>query len=272
MSNHHNDVPTLSPPVMESVYQPNSNAPPGDAPTTSPLAGNTVFSVPNAMIGACPAFTPQRYQQWRREVELWAAAQAGATITQIMAKMISILPMSVWADAMTYMEETASQPQLRALRPIFSLLDARFGKTDTGKSRMWLSQLTEFKRTSAGNFEDFWSRYTRTITKLQSLGMAASEEMVFRKAIQALRLPGGQLPIVLSALRTMNAPTSVQSLSELTIKMYETHRPISDHPIIRMRTRLKLKCYPVRNHIPTTDSLVILRKWKSPMLTGRYSS
>ena len=220
-------IPFMATPPGVQPTTTNSADPP--APSIAPTTGNTVFTVPNAMIDACPAFMPQSYQQWRREVKLWVAAQAGATIAQLLAKMISCLPMSVRMGAMTYMEETESHPRKREMKPILDLSDTRFGKTDTGKSWMWLSQFTEFKRNSSGNFKDFWSRYSRTITKLQSLGMTVNEEMVFRKVIQALRLPDGQLPIVLSAFRTMNASTSAQSLKELKIKMYETHRPITAH-------------------------------------------
>ena len=219
----------LPPPVLAPLGQSTATIPPVSAPAESPMVGNTMFTVPNAVIDARPAFTPHGYHQWRREVKLWIAAQAGATITQLMDKMISCLPMSVRMDAMTYMEQTESKPHTRDSQSIFDLLGARFGKTDTEKSRMWLSQFTDFKRSPSENFKDFWSRYNRTIAMLQSLGVTVNEEVIPHKAAQALRLPEVQLPIVLSALRTMNASTSVQSLGELAIKMYETHRPITDH-------------------------------------------
>ena len=95
---------------------------------------------------------------------------------------------------------------------------------------MWLSQFTEFKRNvSAGeNYKDFWSRYSRTVTKLKSLGITMNDDMVFHKAIQALKFPEGQLPLVLSSLQTTGQSNSVQALKDLTIKMYETHRPSND--------------------------------------------
>ena len=98
------------------------------------------------MIDNCPTFAPNGYQQMRREVKLWVGAQSGATITQLLSKLIMILPVSVRSDALTYMEETEKAPQSRDTQRIFDLLDARYGKTDTEKSRMWLSQFTEFKR------------------------------------------------------------------------------------------------------------------------------
>ena len=55
-----------------------------------------------------------------------------------------------------------------------------------------------------------------------------NDDMISHKAIQALRFPEGQLPIVLSALKTSGGSTSVKALKDLTIKMYETHMPIAD--------------------------------------------
>ena len=207
----------------------NDHAPPTTPlPTHLPHAGVTV---PNAMIDNCPAFAPQGYQQWRREAKLWMGAQAGATITQLMSKLIMILPLSVKMDAMTYMEETERTPQSRDMQRIFTLLDERYGKTDTEKSWMWLSQFTEFKRNVSGGetYKDFWSRYYRTITKLKALGIEMNNDMLFHKAIQALRFPDGQLPLVLSSLKTTGEENSLTALKSLTIKMYETHRPITDH-------------------------------------------
>ena len=54
------------------------------------------------------------------------------------------------------------------------------------------------------------------------------EEAIFHKAAQALKFPEGQLPIVLSALSTTGNSTSAQALGGLAIRMYETHRPITD--------------------------------------------
>ena len=86
------------------------------------------LALSNVMIDDCPAFTPQGYQQWRREVKLWLGAQAGATATQLLSKLIMKLPLAIKMDAMTYMEETELNPQSRNMQRIFDLLDERYGK------------------------------------------------------------------------------------------------------------------------------------------------
>ena len=60
------------------------------------------------------------------------------------------------------------------------------------------------------------------------MGMAMTDQVVFNRAIQALRVPDGQLPIILSALETRPDRFSVDSLKDITIRMYETHRPKID--------------------------------------------
>ena len=96
---------------------------------------------------------------------------------------------------------------------------------------MWLSQFIEFKRNaSAGEtYNDFRPRYYRAIAKLKTFGLSMSDEMISHLAIQALKFPEGKLPIAISALKTSGEATSIGALTGLTIKMYETNRPITDH-------------------------------------------
>ena len=51
-----------------------------------------------------------------------------------------------------------------------------------------------------------------------------SEEMVFAKALQALKLSGTQLPILISVLETKQKSHCITTLKDMTIKMVETHR------------------------------------------------
>ena len=58
--------------------------------------------IPNDMIDACPPFTPQSYQTWRMGIKLWLAAQAGATVTRLIAKIITALPLNSRLGDITY--------------------------------------------------------------------------------------------------------------------------------------------------------------------------
>ena len=58
--------------------------------------------------------------------------------------------------------------------------------------------------------------------------MPMNEKVVFSRAIHALRLPDGQLPIVLSALEARPNRFIVEALREIAIRMYETHRAGGD--------------------------------------------
>ena len=78
----------------------------------TPLRGMGI-SVPNVMIVNCPPFSPQLYRKWRREVKLWADAQAGKTVPQITPKLITTVPLAVKMEALTYMEETEKGPRSR---------------------------------------------------------------------------------------------------------------------------------------------------------------
>ena len=105
------------------------------------------------------------------------------------------------------------------------ILDSLFGRADSERACSWLAAFAEFKRGTQENYKDFWARFTRRVPKLESLGMPMSDKVVFSRAIHALRLPDGQMPIVLSALETRPGRFSVDGLREIAIRMYETHKP-----------------------------------------------
>ena len=182
------------------------------------------YGFPNMVIDSCPTFTPSTYQNWKREVKLWIAGQPGATITQLLAKLIHVLPLAVKTEALLYMDQTEKNPGERTVNHVMDMLDSRFGRTDSERACAWLTSFTDFKRETQENYKDFWARFTRCVAKLEALGMPMNNKIVFNRAIHALRLPDGQLPIVLSALETRPDRFSVDALREITIRMYETHK------------------------------------------------
>ena len=130
-----------------------------------------------------------------------------------------------------------------------------------------MSQFTEFKRNVGNreNFKDFLARFQRAITKLKSLGMGMNDDMVCRKAIQSLRLPEGQLPIVMSALETTGEATSIKALRELTIKCTRRIR----HPSIRRKyIALFQRPHRVTNRNQMEKGM---QNGKRLMLLGRFS-
>ena len=189
---------------------------------------NPQWLIPNGMIEACPSFTANLYQNWCREVKLWRQAQVGANAAQIIAKIAATLPTNSRMEVLAYLENTESAPHTRSVDKVMGISNHRFGRTDTERAWSWLTSFTEFKRDGSENYKDFWTRFTRCVTRLQAHGLAMSESVVFHRSIQALRIPEGHLPILLATLETFPNPTSVDSLKSLTIKMYETHRGKTD--------------------------------------------
>ena len=208
-------------PSLFSPYGFTSNAPLGFTP--NPCAG-----FPNMIVDPCPTFTPSTFQNWKREIKLWIAGQPGATATQLLAKLIHAMPLSVKSESLIYMEQTERDPNSRSISHVMDLMDTRYGRTDSERACAWLSAFTDFKRETQENYKDFWTRFTRCVAKLGALGMPMNQTVVPNRAIQALRLPYGQLPIVLSALETRPDRFSVDSLREITIRMYEAHKPGGD--------------------------------------------
>ena len=101
---------------------------------------------PNMVVDPIPAFTPNTFQNWKREIKLRISGQPGASTTQLLAKLIHVLPLAVKTEALLYMDQTERQPEERPIATIINMLDARFGRTDSERACSWLTAFTEFKR------------------------------------------------------------------------------------------------------------------------------
>ena len=207
---------TLFPPPRPATF-------PEQNPTPAPALAPSMFLAPPT-IDSCPVFTPSTYQHWEREVRLWMAGFPSATQSQFLPKIIAVLLQPAKIAGMSYMEPTDANPSSRNVPALITLLDARYAKTDSERARSWLKEFTQFTRKPAENLKDFWPRFQRVNTRLETLPMKMSEEMIFSHALQALKLSETQLPIVISALETKQNSHSVETLKDITSKMFETHR------------------------------------------------
>ena len=148
---HERHAPTLSRPNTEFTGQ---NSRPGNyfgqftyPPQANPNGmKNSQWLIPNCMIGACPVFTANFYQNWCREVKLWRQAQVGANATQIIAKIVATLPINSRMGVLAYLENTENAPHTRSVDKVIEILNHRFGRTDTERALSSLSSFTEFKR------------------------------------------------------------------------------------------------------------------------------
>ena len=89
-----------------------------------------------------------------------------------------------------------------------------------------------------------------------------SESAAFHRAIQALRVPDGQLPILMATLETFPNPTSVESLKALTIKCTKL---IEENRILPRFLRQSRRAEMTKSN-PTRKE----PKCNSPMNPGRY--
>ena len=67
--------------------------------------------------------------------------------------------------------------------------------------------------------------------------MKLGESVISHRATQALRIHECQLPILLATLETFPNPKAVNTLRELPITMYETHRGKQDLPEVFRETQ-----------------------------------
>ena len=151
-----------------------------------------------------------------------------ATSSQFLSKLISVLPPSEKITGMSYMGRTDGTPHLRNVEELMTQLGIRYGKTDSERARSRLKGFAQFPRKPSGNLKDFWARFLRVATRLGTLSMKMSDEMVSPQAPQALKLTVTRLPIAISALGTKHNSHSVDTLKDIAIKMFETYRHTPD--------------------------------------------
>ena len=180
------------------------------------------------VVEACPAFAPNTFQNWEREIKLWISGKPGETVTQLLSKPIRVLPLAVKTEALIYMGQSERIPADRPIAAIMDPMGGWYARTDSERARAWLSAFADFKREAQGNCKDFWARFARCVAKLEALGMPMGEKVVCARSIRALRLPDGQLPIALSEMETRPDRFSVSALREITIRMYATHKTGGD--------------------------------------------
>ena len=214
-------------PVDSAVFPSRTDASNGFNPNNMnrgsiPAPGPIQWLLPNDMIDACPVFTPNTYQNWRREAKLRKMAQVGGNQTQLISKIVTALPLNSRMGALSYLESAASNPESLSAAAVMQISNDRYGKTDSERAWAWLSSFAEFKRENAENYKDRWARFARCAESSNARGMDLAESIIPHRPIQAMGLPGGKLPILLAALETSPNPTSITTLMELSIKMYET--------------------------------------------------
>ena len=151
-----------------------------------------------------------------------------ATLSQLLSKIIAVMPQPSKITGLAYMEATEGPPETRNAQALLQQLDTRYGKTDIERSWAWLQEFTAFIRKPSENIKDFWARLQRVATRLGTLNMKMSEEAISPNALQALKLTESHLPIALSDLETNKDSHIVEGLRDITIRMFETHRHAPD--------------------------------------------
>ena len=102
-------------------------SPPSTVPS-NPMSG----SATPPEVDACPPFTPSTYQHWKREVRLWSESFPTATTSQLLAKIIAVLPQPSKLAGLSYMGQTGTAVETRSIQALITILDARYGEPDHG--------------------------------------------------------------------------------------------------------------------------------------------
>ena len=82
------------------------------------LPEQPVIILASGIVDACQAFTPATYAQWGRGLNLWISSPNGASIAQLLAKIIAVLPVPSMIDGLEYMEAAETTRRLGTLPSI----------------------------------------------------------------------------------------------------------------------------------------------------------
>ena len=146
----------------------------------------------------------------------------------MISEIVSPSPMCSRVEIASNLESAENRIADRSVGDVVGILASRYGTTDSERAWACVAAFTEFKRDPNGTFNDFRARFYRRITRLDAHGVAVNESVALRRPIQAMRIPGGQLHILLSTMGAFGNPSSVGNLRLRSNKMYETHRGETD--------------------------------------------
>ena len=116
------------------------------------------------IMGNCPQFTPTTYQHWKRDVKFRTAGFPTATGSQLLSKIIAVLPQPAKITGLAYMELADGSPETRRAQALIAQLDTRYAKTDTERPWAWLQEFASFPRKPTGELKDFRARLLRVAT------------------------------------------------------------------------------------------------------------
>ena len=143
--------------------------------TTNPSTGFTplpAYGFPNMIVDACPAFTPSTFQNWKREIKLRIAGQPGASVTQLLAKLIHVLPLSIKTEALLYMDHTENAPEARPIAAVMDMMDSRFGKNGFRKGMFVANRFRRIQTRNTGKLQRFLGEIHSMCGKDRSIGYA----------------------------------------------------------------------------------------------------
>ena len=106
-----------------------------------------------------------------------------------------MFPLNTLMEVLSYLESDESNIDSRSADSVMQISNTGYGETDSERAWALLASFAEFKRENAENYKDIGSRFTRCATRLNAHGVNLGDPVVAHRAIQAMRITEGGIPI-----------------------------------------------------------------------------
>ena len=146
--------PPIPPPAPGNGSGPGNSGNVGNATNVSGVGAKQTLPEAPPCVGHCPDCDPPKYHRWQSEVRLWLESLPTVATSQLLSKMVTVLPQQAMLDGMVYTEQTGADAETRAIQALMNILDARYGETNSERSWSRLNQFAEFARAPCAHLKD----------------------------------------------------------------------------------------------------------------------
>ena len=175
----------------------------------------------NATVSDPPLFGPGEFEIFRRELLWWRdirySVEDSALITIIAIRAKGDLLKSLLT---TFMGSTRLHIEKQNSRGLLKLHDSKLAKAAEEAAVLKMNIWSNFSRKNGETMRQMWRRYDRLIVSWQKSDIQMPKKIAFRKILDAMKLTGSQLSILLGTLeRKTNGEETLAELKRLSAKL-----------------------------------------------------
>ena len=170
-------------------------------------------------ISDLPKFSPEAYEEYRRNVRFWKEINGYFEDGQLVEKLAMHSEGALKMITTRYLREV-KEAENRKVEDIIKLLDAEFARPT---QELIITKINAFVNLSRRTGEDirlFWVRFDKARIAVELTDTILPDAVLYSRALNALKLAGSNKAVLLSGLESCPGVPSVKVLNEVSVKIF----------------------------------------------------